>query len=50
MCDRRGKGKIAAILGRKAEELTGITKQQVSKWRRRLKEPEEYRAMLCGAA
>ncbi len=33
-----------------ATELTGITKQQVSKWRRRLKDPEKYRAMLYGAA
>ena len=33
-----------------AESLTGITKQQVSKWRRRLKEPEKYRDMLYGAA
>lgn len=33
-----------------AEELTGIRKQQVSKWRRRLREPEKYRAMLFGAA
>ena len=33
-----------------AEALTGITKQQVSKWRRRLKEPEKYREMLFGAA
>ena len=30
--------------------LTGITKQQVSKWGRRLQEPEKYRAMLYGAA
>ena len=33
-----------------AEDLTNITQQQVSKWRRRLKEPEKYRAMLFGAA
>ena len=33
-----------------AEVLTGITHQQVSKWRRRLKEPEKYREMLFGAA
>ena len=33
-----------------AEAQTGITKQQVSKWRRRLKEPEKYREMLYGAA
>ena len=33
-----------------AEEQTGITKQQVSKWRRRFKEPEKYAAMLYGAA
>ena len=33
-----------------AETQTGITQQQVSKWRRRLKEPEKYRDMLFGAA
>lgn len=33
-----------------AEAQTGVTKQQVSKWRRRLKEPEKYRAMLYGFA
>ncbi len=33
-----------------AEEQTSITKLQVHKWRRRLKEPEKYRAMLFGAA
>lgn len=33
-----------------AEERSEITKQQVSKWRRRLAEPEKYRAMLYGAA
>ena len=33
-----------------AEKLTGITKQQVSKWRLRLGEIEKYRAMLFGAA
>ncbi len=33
-----------------ATQLTGITESQVSKWRRRLKEPEKYRAMLFGAA
>jgi hypothetical protein len=32
-----------------AEAHTGITHQQVSKWRRRLREPEKYRAMLFGA-
>jgi len=33
-----------------AEELTGISNQQVSNWRRRLKEPDKYRAMLYGTA
>ena len=33
-----------------AEGLTDISHQQVSKWRRRLKEPEKYRDMLFGAA
>ena len=33
-----------------AEALTGITQQQVSQWKRRLKEPEKYRATLLGAA
>ena len=33
-----------------AQDLTGITFRQVSKWRRRLKEPEKYRKMLYGAA
>lgn len=33
-----------------AEAATAITHQQVSKWDRRLKEPEKYRAMLYGAA
>lgn len=33
-----------------AETQTGITHQQVSKWRNRLKDPEKYRAMLFGAA
>jgi hypothetical protein len=33
-----------------AEGSTGINKHQVSKWRRRLNEPEKYSAMLFGAA
>ena len=33
-----------------AEQLSGITHQQVSKWRRRLKDPEKYRAFLFGVA
>lgn len=33
-----------------AEELTGITNQQVSKWAKRLKSEPEYRAALYGAA
>jgi ParB family chromosome partitioning protein len=34
----------------RAEELTGITKEQVSKWRRWLKRETEYRAAIYGAA
>jgi hypothetical protein len=33
-----------------AERLTGITKMQVCRWRRRLAEPERYRAKLYGVA
>jgi len=33
-----------------AEQLTGITQQQVSQWRHRLRAPEAYRAALFGAA
>lgn len=33
-----------------AEELTGITSQQVSKWAKRLKDLPAYRARLYGAA
>jgi hypothetical protein len=33
-----------------AEQLTGINKQQVSKWRKRLQEPEKYREILYGTA
>ncbi len=33
-----------------AESLTGITKQQVSKWRGRLKDYEQYRDLLYGHA
>lgn len=33
-----------------AEELTGISQQQVSKWAKRLKDPEKYRAGLFGVA
>jgi hypothetical protein len=33
-----------------AEELTGITHQQVSKWSKRLKDLPAYRAMLFGTA
>ena len=34
----------------KAEELTGITQQQVSKWAKRLKDLPAYRTRLYGAA
>ncbi len=33
-----------------AKSLTGITKQQVSKWAKKLQKPEQYRAQLFGAA
>ncbi|MFO1353028.1 MAG: hypothetical protein U1F68_21070 [Gammaproteobacteria bacterium] len=33
-----------------AKDLTGISQQQVSKWRKRLKKPEQYRVQLYGAA
>jgi hypothetical protein len=33
-----------------AEDLTGITKQQVSRWGERLKDREKYRALIYGAA
>lgn len=33
-----------------AESLTGITKEQVSKWAKKLQKPEQYRAQLFGAA
>lgn len=33
-----------------AEELTGITKEQVSKWRKRLADRDKYRATLYGVA
>ncbi len=49
----RGKGKKANSQDRRyfvdsAEELTGITKQQVSKWAKRLQDREKYRAQLFG--
>ncbi len=40
----------AATSIEKTEGTTGTTELQVSRWRRRLKEPEKYRAMLFGAA
>jgi ParB family chromosome partitioning protein len=53
----RGDGrpsKTAAGPGRfgvtQAEELTGITSQQVSKWKKRLSDREKYRATLYGVA
>jgi phage N-6-adenine-methyltransferase len=49
---KKGRRLIAADQGRltrsHVEGLTGIANQQVSKWRRRLLEPEKYRAMLYG--
>jgi hypothetical protein len=38
------------ILMADAEAMTGISLQEVSKWRRRLADPEKYREMLYGAA
>lgn len=49
-----GRGKKNAERGsfsvEKVEKETSIRQQQVSKWRRRLAEPEKYRAMLFGSA
>ena len=51
-----GRGRPEKVSGQKllsvadAEEQTGITKLQVHKWRRRLKDPEKYKALLYGAA
>lgn len=33
-----------------AEDLTGISNQQVSKWAKKLQKPEQYRTKLCGLA
>lgn len=33
-----------------AESMTGITKQQVSRWRKKLQKREDYRIQLLGAA
>jgi hypothetical protein len=33
-----------------AERLTGFTQQQVSRWRKHLKDPEKYRLRILGAA
>ena len=33
-----------------AESMTGITKQQVSRWRKKLQKHEDYRIQLLGAA
>ena len=50
--DRRSENQShrSATLVEDVETQTGITKQQVSKWQRRLAEPEKYRDMLYGAA
>jgi ParB family chromosome partitioning protein len=50
--DRRSKSSatIGALGFKEAEASTGISHQQVSKWRRRLKEPDKYEAMLYGTA
>ena len=48
----RQHNKVSAERGtlsmRDAETLTGLTNQQVSKWGRRLNDPDKYRAMLFG--
>jgi hypothetical protein len=49
----RGKGKKSnnadpGYFVNDAEELTGITQQQVSKWAKKLEDPEKYRAALFG--
>ena len=46
----KGEKRGSALFVSEAESQTGIAQQQVSKWRRRLKEPEKYQAMLYGAA
>ena len=52
----RAKGErsnVTDLLHLKAEDatkMTGIGKMQVSRWRARLKQPENYKAMLYGAA
>lgn len=51
----RGKGKRANNVDQRyfvedAQDFTGITQQQVSKWRRRLSDPKKYQEMLFGAA
>ncbi len=52
--DRKSKNQIPRsadlISMPKAEDLTAIRNQQVSKWRRRLQQREKYQAMLFGAA
>lgn len=49
-----GRGKKSADLGtfsmKNAEETTGISNQQVSKWRSRIKDVEKYRDALFGLA
>ena len=40
----------ALMLAEDAESRSGISQQQVSKWRKRLKDPEKYRADLYGPA
>ena len=47
---QKGEKRGTALFVSEAESLTDLTQQQVSKWRRRLKDPESYRAMLFGAA
>lgn len=48
--DRKSRTANGVLDVPKAEELTGITQQQVSKWASRLKDIPKYRARLCGRA
>jgi hypothetical protein len=34
---------------KKVEEETGISQVKVSRWAKRLNDPEKYRAQICGA-
>jgi ParB family chromosome partitioning protein len=47
---RKAVADLRPVSAAEATQLTGITKQQVSKWTKRLSKPEQYRAELYGAA